>query len=51
MLLGSPHVPRGLDRFRDALPVRLVRALEGIDVRIVADRALRDDPEEQETAW
>jgi len=51
VLLGSPHVPRGLDRFRDALPVRLVRALEGIDVRIVADRALRDDPEEQETAW
>jgi len=51
VLLGSPHVPRGLDRFRDALPVRLVRALDGIDVRIVANRALRDDPDEQEATW
>ena len=51
VLLGSPHPPRGLDRLRDALPVRLARALDGIDVRIVADRALRDDPDERESSW
>ncbi len=51
VLLGSPHTPRGVDRLRDPLPIRLVRALEGIDVRIVADRALRDAPEENETTW
>ena len=51
VLVGYPHPPKGLERFRDALPVRLVRALEGIDVRIVADRARRDDPDEQESTW
>ena len=51
VLVGHPHPARGLERFRDALPIRLVRALEGIDVRIVADRALRDAPEEAGRAW
>ena len=47
VLVGHPHPARGLERFRDALPIRLVRALEGIDVRIVADRARRDAPDEE----
>jgi two-component system sensor histidine kinase KdpD len=51
VLVGHPHPPRGVERFRDALPVRLVRALEGIDVRIVADRALRDAPDEEVPRW
>ncbi len=51
VLLGYPHPARGIERFRDALPIRLVRALEGIDVRIVADRALRDEPQGGDRAW
>ena len=51
VLIGYPHPARGIERFRDALPIRLVRALEGIDVRIVADRALRDAPEGGDRAW
>jgi two-component system sensor histidine kinase KdpD len=50
VLLGSPARERGIARLRDALPVRLVRALEGIDVRIVADRARRDAGRDREDA-
>jgi two-component system sensor histidine kinase KdpD len=39
VLLGVPAPRRGLGRLGDPLPMRLVRALPGVDVRIVADRS------------
>ena len=39
VLLGTPAPRRGLRRLSTPLPVRLVEALPGVDVRIVADRA------------
>ncbi len=45
VLLGSPQPRRGLKRFSEPLPTRLIEALPGIDVRIVADRALRENGE------
>lgn len=41
LLLGTPSPPRGLARLRPSLLDRLVQALPGIDVRVVADRARR----------
>jgi two-component system sensor histidine kinase KdpD len=41
VLIGSPAARRGLRRFREPFTDRLVRALPGIDVRIVADRSKR----------
>ncbi|PTL60431.1 histidine kinase [Paraconexibacter algicola] len=41
LLLGVPDPPRGLRRLRPSLLDRLVVALPGIDVRVVADRARR----------
>jgi two-component system sensor histidine kinase KdpD len=41
VLIGTPARRRGLTRFSEPLVGRLVRALPGIDVRIVADRAKR----------
>ncbi len=43
ILLGAPPPPRGLGRLGEALPMRLVRALPEVDVRIVADRTDRPD--------
>jgi two-component system sensor histidine kinase KdpD len=39
ILLGGPRPPRGLARLREPLPMRLVRLVPGVDVRIVADRS------------
>ena len=41
VLIGTPEQRRGLRRFSEPLTDRLVRALPGIDVRIVADRSKR----------
>ena len=41
ILLGRSRPARGLARLRTPLPQRLMRALPGVDVRIVADRARR----------
>jgi two-component system, OmpR family, sensor histidine kinase KdpD len=41
VLIGPPTPRRGLRRFSEPLTDRLVRALPGIDVRIVADRSER----------
>jgi two-component system, OmpR family, sensor histidine kinase KdpD len=41
VLIGTPAPRRGLGRFSDPLTDRLLRALPGIDVRIVADRSKR----------
>jgi two-component system, OmpR family, sensor histidine kinase KdpD len=49
VLLGTPLVPRGLRRFGSgaasdrALPMRLLRGLPGVDIRIIADPALRGE--------
>lgn len=41
ILLGASRPPRGLGRWREPLPTRLVRLAPGVDVRIVADRSRR----------
>ncbi len=41
MLMGSPGPRRGLARFGDSLLTRLLRGLPGVDLRVVADPALR----------
>jgi two-component system sensor histidine kinase KdpD len=41
VVIGPPAPRRGLHRFSEPLTDRLVRALPGIDVRIVADRSER----------
>jgi two-component system, OmpR family, sensor histidine kinase KdpD len=43
ILLGRSRPARGLDRLRVPLPQRLMQALPGVDVRIVADRSLRHE--------
>jgi len=43
VLMGVPTPRRGLRRLADPLPIQLIDALPGIDVRIVADRAQRGD--------
>jgi len=41
ILMGQAREARGLSRLQTPLPQRLMRALPGVDVRIVADRARR----------
>jgi two-component system sensor histidine kinase KdpD len=41
VLIGTPAPRSGLRRFQEPLTDRLVRALPGVDVRIVADRSRR----------
>ena len=41
VMIGTPAPRTGLDRFRPALPTRLLESLPGIDLRVVADRTLR----------
>ncbi len=41
VLIGQPSDRTGLGRLRESLPDRLLRALPGIDLRVVADRADR----------
>ncbi len=43
ILLGRSRRPRGLARLRTPLPQRLMEALPGVDVRIVADRSTRHE--------
>ena len=45
ILLGRSRIARGLARFRTPLPQRLMARLPGVDVRIVADRAVRANGE------
>lgn len=46
VLIGAPRRRPLLGRFAEPLPIRLVDSLPGVDVRIVADRALREVSEE-----
>jgi len=53
VLLGAPSAPKGLRRFGSAssdraLPMRLLRGLPGVDIRIIADPALRGQAGEAE---
>jgi len=41
ILMGAPKPQRGLARLRQQLPIRILEALPGVDVRMVADRAQR----------
>ncbi len=43
VLMGAPSPRSGVKRFRESLLTRLLEGLPGIDVRIVADPALRED--------
>jgi K+-sensing histidine kinase KdpD len=43
VLMGAPAPRRGLKRFSEPLVMRLLEGLPGIDVRIMADPALRED--------
>jgi two-component system sensor histidine kinase KdpD len=43
ILLGRSRPARGLRRLRVPLPQRLMEALPGVDVRVVADRSLRHE--------
>ena len=43
ILIGRSRPARGLARLRVPLPQRLMEALPGVDVRIVADRSLRHE--------
>ncbi len=43
VLMGAPSPRRGVKRFRESLLTRLLEGLPGVDVRIVADPALRED--------
>jgi two-component system sensor histidine kinase KdpD len=43
LLMGRSRPARGLRRLRVPLPQRLMEALPGVDVRIVADRSLRHE--------
>jgi two-component system sensor histidine kinase KdpD len=47
VLMGTPAPRRGLRRLTDSLPTRLLNGLPGVDVRIVADRTLREDAAEE----
>jgi two-component system sensor histidine kinase KdpD len=54
VLLGAPSPPKGLRRFGAgssdrALPMRLLRGLPGVDIRIIADPALRGQAGEGES--
>jgi two-component system, OmpR family, sensor histidine kinase KdpD len=43
LLIGTPSPRTGLNRFRPSMATRLVEALPGVDIRIVADRTLRGE--------
>ena len=45
VLLGAPSVRRGLGRLSEPLPMRLIRLVPDVDVRIVADRGATGPPE------
>ena len=43
ILVGQPRPAKGLARVRESLAEKLMRRLPGVDVRIVADRSLRQE--------
>jgi two-component system, OmpR family, sensor histidine kinase KdpD len=45
VLIGTPKPRTGLDRLRPSVITRLIENLPGVDLRVVADRALRGEEE------
>ena len=45
VLIGPPRSARGLRRYGESLPEKLLRKLPGVDLRIVADRSRLKEPE------
>jgi two-component system, OmpR family, sensor histidine kinase KdpD len=45
VLIGTPKPRTGLDRLRPSVVSRLIENLPGVDLRVVADRALRGEEE------
>jgi two-component system sensor histidine kinase KdpD len=45
VLIGQPRPRTGLGRLRESMVERLIRKLPGVDVRVVADRSLREERE------
>jgi len=43
VLIGQPRAPKLWRRLAEPLPQKLIRKLPGVDVRIVADRTLREE--------
>jgi two-component system sensor histidine kinase KdpD len=43
ILVGEQPVKRGFGRLRESLPEKLIRMLPGVDVRLVSDRARREE--------
>ena len=48
VLIGTPSPRTGLNRFRPSMATRLIEALPGIDIRVVADRTLRGEEDDHE---
>jgi two-component system, OmpR family, sensor histidine kinase KdpD len=48
VMMGTPAARRGLGRFGESLLTRLLRGLPGVDVRVVADPALRRSGSEEQ---
>ncbi len=46
VLIGQPPLRSGLARLTESLPEQLIRKLPGVDLRIVADRSLREERDE-----
>jgi two-component system, OmpR family, sensor histidine kinase KdpD len=46
VLIGTPSPRTGLDRIRPSLATRLIDAIPGVDLRVVADPTLRDEGDE-----
>ena len=46
VLIGTPSPRTGLNRFRPSMATRLIEGLPGVDIRVVADRALRGEEAE-----
>jgi two-component system sensor histidine kinase KdpD len=47
VLIGTPSPRTGLNRFRPSMATRLIEGLPGVDIRVVADRALRGEEAEE----
>ena len=47
VFLGTPDESRRTEILRGSLVSKLVRDLPGVDIRVVADRALRDEARER----
>jgi two-component system, OmpR family, sensor histidine kinase KdpD len=47
ILIGTPSPRTGLNRLRPSMATRLIESVPGVDIRVVADRALRGEEAER----